>query len=235
MTTAKPVCVVVGVGPGIGGAYARRFARDGYAVALLARSRAASDALAAELPGSRAYACDVGDAASIAAAFDAIRADLGAPTVVLYNAGTGKFASFDDVTADDVEATIRINALGLFHVAKQVVPAMKAAGGGALIITGATASRRGVARTIAFAPGKAAQRSLAESLARTLGPSGIHVALIIVDGVVDLPRTRAYMPDKPDSFFVAPDDVAATAAYLVGQPRSAWSFEVEARPFGETW
>ena len=231
----KPVCVVVGVGPGIGGAYARRFARDGYAVALLARSRETSEALARELPDSRAYACDVGDAADVAAAFAAIRADLGAPSVVLYNAGSGKFAAFDDVTADDVEHALRINALGVFHVAKQVVPAMKQAGSGALIITGAAASRRGVPKTIAFAPGKAAQRSLAESLARTLGPAGIHVALIIVDGIVDLPRTRAWMPDKPDSFFIAPDDVAATAAHLVAQPRSAWSFEVEARPFGETW
>jgi NAD(P)-dependent dehydrogenase (short-subunit alcohol dehydrogenase family) len=231
----KPVCVVVGVGPGIGAAYARRFARDGYAVALLARSKDTSAGLAAELPGARAYACDVGDAASVIAAFDAIRADLGAPSVVLYNAGAGKFAAFDEVTADDLENALRINALGVFHVAKQVVPAMKQAGSGALIITGATASRRGVARTIAFAPGKAAQRSLAESLARTLGPAGIHVALIIVDGIVDLPRTRAWMPDKPDSFFVAPDDVAATAAWLVAQPRSAWAFEVEARPFGESW
>ncbi|MBX3155642.1 MAG: SDR family NAD(P)-dependent oxidoreductase [Deltaproteobacteria bacterium] len=231
----KPVCVVVGVGPGIGAAYARRFARDGYAVALLARSAETSAGLVAELPGARGYACDVGDAAAVASAFDAIRADLGAPSVVLYNAGSGTFGTFDDVTADDVENALRINALGLFHVAKQVVPAMKQAGAGAIIITGATASRRGVARTIAFAPGKAAQRSLAESLARTLGPSGIHVALIVIDGVVDLPRTRAYMPGKPDTFFVAPDDVAANAAWLVAQPRSAWSFEIEARPFGESW
>jgi NAD(P)-dependent dehydrogenase (short-subunit alcohol dehydrogenase family) len=231
----KPVCVVVGVGPGIGAAYARRFVRDGYAVALLARSRETSASLAAELPGSRAYACDVGDEASIATTFEAIRKDLGAPAVVLYNAGAGAFGTFDEVTPADLEGALRVNTLGLFSVAKQVVPAMKLAGSGSIVITGATASRRGVARTIAFAPGKAAQRSLAESLARTLWPSGIHVSLIIVDGIVDLPRTRAWMPGKPDEFFVAPDDVAATAAWLVAQPRSAWAFEVEARPFGETW
>jgi len=103
------------------------------------------------------------------------------------------------------------------------------------VFIGATASRRGAARTAAFAPAKAAQRSLAESMARSLGPAGIHVSLIVIDGVVDLPRTRQRLPDKPDEFFVRPDDVAATAAFLVGQPRSAWTFELEARPFGETW
>jgi NAD(P)-dependent dehydrogenase (short-subunit alcohol dehydrogenase family) len=112
---------------------------------------------------------------------------------------------------------------------------MRKAGGGSILVVGATASRRGAARTAAFAPAKAAQRSLCESLARHLWPSGIHVALIVIDGVVDLPRTRERMPGKPDSFFVAPDDVAATAAFLAAQPRSAWSFELEARPFGETW
>src|SRR3569623_1684378 len=105
----------------------------------------------------------------------------------------------------------------------------------AIVVVGATASRRGGARTAAFAQAKAAQRSLAESLARHLWPKGVHVALIVIAGVVDLPRTRAAMKDKPASYFVAPDDVAATAAFLAAQPRSAWTFELEARPFGENW
>ena len=112
---------------------------------------------------------------------------------------------------------------------------MKRAGAGSFVFIGATASRRGAPRTIAFAPAKAAQRSLAESLAKTLWPAGIHVSLIVIDGVVDLERTRQIMPGKPDDFFVKPDDVAATAAWLAAQPRSAWAFEVEARPFGENW
>jgi NAD(P)-dependent dehydrogenase (short-subunit alcohol dehydrogenase family) len=112
---------------------------------------------------------------------------------------------------------------------------MKAHGGGNIVVIGATASRRGVARTAAFAPAKAAQKSLAESMARHLWPQNIHVSLIIVDGVVDLPRTRAMMKDKPDDFFIVPDDVADTAFRLTTQPRSAWSFEVEARPFKEAW
>jgi NAD(P)-dependent dehydrogenase (short-subunit alcohol dehydrogenase family) len=231
----KPVCVVVGVGPGNGAAFARRFDRDGYAVALLARSEDYSRQLASGLADSRAYACDVGDAASVKTTFDAIAKDLGTPAVVIYNAGSGVFGGFADITAADFETAWRVNTLGAFLVAKQVVPAMEQAGAGSFIIIGATASRRGGAKTIAFAPAKAAQRSFAESLARQLGLQGIHVALIIIDGVVDLARTRARMPDKPDSFFVKPDDVAGTAAMLVAQPRSAWTFELEARPFGETW
>src|SRR5690349_17216234 len=232
---SKPVCVVVGIGPGNGASFARRFAGDGYAVALLSRSLDASRELATALPDARAWECDVADAASVERAFDAIRAALGDPEVVIYNAGSGLFGGFDDVTAADFEASWRVNALGGFLVAKQVVPAMRRAGRGNLVFIGATASRRGAARTAAFAPAKAAQRSLAESMARSLGPAGIHVSLIVIDGVIDLPRTRQRMPDKPDAFFVAPDDVAATAAFLVQQPRSAWTFELEARPFGETW
>lgn len=233
--TNRPVCVVVGVGPGNGAAFARRYDRDGYAVALLARDDRASIELAKTLTEARAYACDVGDAAAVDKTFAAIRADLGDPAVVIYNAGSGVWGSFDDVSATDLETSWRVNTLGAFLVAKQVVPAMKQAGKGSFVIVGATASRRGGAKTIAFAQAKGAQRTLAESLARHLWPSGIHVALIVIDGVVDLPRTRSSMPNKPDTFFVAPDDVAATAAFLTAQPRSAWTFELEARPFGETW
>jgi NAD(P)-dependent dehydrogenase (short-subunit alcohol dehydrogenase family) len=231
----KPVCAVVGVGPGNGAALARRFAADGYAVALLARRVELSRELAATLPGSRAIACDVADAASVKRAFTEIRREMGDPEVVVYNAGSGKFAAFAETSGEDFEASWRVNALGAFLVAKEVVPAMQGAGRGSLVFIGATASRRGGARTIGFAPAKAAQRSLAESLARQLWPVGIHVSLIIIDGVVDLPRTRQMMPSKPDEFFVRPDDVAATASWLARQPRSAWAFEVEARPFGETW
>jgi len=103
------------------------------------------------------------------------------------------------------------------------------------IFIGATASRRAGAKTAAFASAKASQRSLAESLARSLGPSGIHVSLIVVDGIVDAPSIRAKLADKPDSFFVKPDDIADTAVMLMRQKPSAWTFELEARPFGEKW
>ncbi len=233
--TKRPVCVVVGVGPGNGAAFARRFDHDGYAIALLARNDLFGKELAASLGQAKAWACDVGDAAAVERVFGEIRSELGDPAVVVYNAGSGTFGTFDDVSAADLEASWRVNTLGAFLVAKQVTPAMKRAGAGSFLIIGATASRRGGVKTAAFAPAKAAQRSLAESLARHLWPAGVHVAVIIIDGVVDLPRTRARMPDKPAAFFVEPDAVAATAAFLAAQPRSAWTFELEARPFGETW
>jgi NAD(P)-dependent dehydrogenase (short-subunit alcohol dehydrogenase family) len=233
--THQPICVVVGVGPGNGAAFARRFAREGYRLALLARRRQLSDELASTLGDARAYSCDVSDPSSIDGAFAAIERDLGAPDVVVYNAGSGVWGRFDQVSPADFEMAWRVNALGLLLVARRVAPAMTSAGSGSIVVVGATASRRGVPSTAAFAPAKAAQRSLAESLARTLWPAGVHVSLIIVDGVVDLPATRARMADRPDDFFIRPDDVAGTALHLVRQPRSAWSFEVEARPFGETW
>jgi NAD(P)-dependent dehydrogenase (short-subunit alcohol dehydrogenase family) len=141
----------------------------------------------------------------------------------------------DDIDAAQLESSLSINALGFLRAAKQVIAGMKSLGGGNIVVIGATSSRRGAARAAAFAPAKAAQRSLAESMARHLWPQNIHVSLVIVDGVVDLARTRALMKDKPDDFFIAPDDLADTAYHLTRQPRSAWSFEVEARPFKEIW
>jgi NAD(P)-dependent dehydrogenase (short-subunit alcohol dehydrogenase family) len=226
---ARPVCAVVGVGPGNGAALARRFAAEGFAVALLARRTQLIEEIAATLPGSRAYACDVGDASSVEQAFAAIRTDLGDVEVLLYNAGSGTWGTVEEVSAADFETSWRVNTLGAFLASKQVIPAMKAAKRGSIVFIGATASRRGNVKTAAFAPAKAAQRSLAESMARHLWPSGIHVSIVIVDGVVQR------MPGKPDAFFVKPDDVAETAFVLTHQKPSAWSFEVEARPFGEAW
>jgi NAD(P)-dependent dehydrogenase (short-subunit alcohol dehydrogenase family) len=230
-----PVCAVVGVGPGNGAAFARRFDAEGYAVALLARSADFSKGLAATLRRAKAYECDVGDAGAVERAFRAISSDLGEVDVLIYNAGSGVWGNVEAVSAADFESCWRINTLGAFLTSRQVIPAMKKAGRGSIVFIGATASRRGAARTAAFAPAKAAQRSLAESMARHLWPAGVHVALIVVDGAVDLPATRARMPEKPDAFFIRPDDVADTAFWLTRQPSSAWAFEVEARPFGETW
>lgn len=232
---SKEVCVVVGVGEGNGAALARAFADEGMAVALLARSTGFSSTLAEELPGSRAYACDVADAEAVAATFKSIRSDLGDPTTVVYNAGSGTWGDVESISLDDFESAWRVNAYGAVAVSREVIPAMKAAGRGNIIFIGATASRRGGPRTAAFAPAKAAQRSLAESMARTLWPSGIHVALIAIDAVVDLPRTRKAMPDKPDDFFLSSDDMAMSAVWLTRQPRSAWTFEIDVRPFGEKW
>ena len=230
-----PVCAVVGVGPGNGEAFARRFAADGYAVALLARRAELTSKLAAELPRAKAYPCDVAVEASVDAAFANIRADLGDVDVLIFNAGSGVWGNVEEVKAEDLERSWRINTLGLFLAARQAIPAMRRRGQGAIIVVGATASRRGAAGAAAFAQGKMAQRALAESMARHLGPSGIHVALIVVDGVVGGPVTRSRFVDRPNDAFIDPAGVAAIAASLIKQDRSAWSFEVEARPYKEKW
>jgi NAD(P)-dependent dehydrogenase (short-subunit alcohol dehydrogenase family) len=231
----KPVCAVVGVGEGNGAALARAFAEAGMAVALLARRTEFTSDLAQGLPDARAYVCDASDPTSVASAFAAIRDEMGDPATLIYNAGSGVWGDVESISSDDFESAWRVNAYGALAASREVIPAMKAAGSGSIIFIGATASRRGGPRTAAFAPAKAAQRSLAESMARSLWPQGIHVALIVIDAVVDLPGTRRKMPDKPDSFFLKPDDMAATAVWLAQQPRSAWTFEVELRPFGESW
>jgi NAD(P)-dependent dehydrogenase (short-subunit alcohol dehydrogenase family) len=230
-----PVCAVVGVGPGNGEAFARRFAADGYAVALIARRDDLIAKLAKELPQAKSYPCDVGDPRSVETAFDRIRAELGDVDAMIFNAGSGVWGTIEDVSPEDFERSWRINAMGLFLTAKQVIPAMRRRGRGAIVVVGATASRRGVAGTAAFAPAKMAQRGLAESMARQLWPAGVHVALIVVDGVVGGPVTRSRFGERAEDTFIAPGGVADIAASLVKQDRSAWSFEVEARPFGEKW
>jgi NAD(P)-dependent dehydrogenase (short-subunit alcohol dehydrogenase family) len=230
-----PICAVVGVGPGNGEALSRRFSADGYAVALMARRPELTSKLASALPHAKAYVCDVADAGSVAAAFEQVHGELGDVDVLIFNAGSGVWGSIDDVSAEDFERSWRVNALGLFLCAKEVIPAMRAKRHGAVIIVGATASRRGGAGAAAFGPAKMAQKGLAESMARHLGPAGIHVGLIVVDGIVSTPTTKARFPDRPEDAFIAPAAVADIAANLVSQDRSAWSFEVEARPYAERW
>ena len=232
---ARPVCVVIGVGEGNGAAFARAFAREGMSLALLARGTAFTQALAEEIGDARAYSCDVTDSESIAETFNAIRTDLGDPSVLIYNAGSGVRGDAESISLEAFENAWRVNALGALAASREVIPAMKAAGEGAIMFIGATASLRGGPQTAGFASAKGAQRILAESMARSLWPQGIHVALIVIDAVVDLPRTRERMPDKPDDFFIKPDDVAATALWLAKQPRSSWTFEATVRPFGEKW
>ena len=232
---ANPVCVVTGVGPGNGCAFARRFAREGYQVAMLARSADALKDYESQIQGSRGYACDVGDADSVGEAFAALRAELGPAEVLIHNAGSGVFNSFLDTDPEQLEQAWRVNTLGLFLCGREAARDMLEAGRGAIVVSGATASVRGGAGTAAFASGKAAQRSLAQSMARQLGPKGIHVALVVIDGVIDIPRTRSFLKDKPDDFFLKADAIADSVYHLARQDRSAWTFEMDIRPFGEKW
>ncbi|MEC9464541.1 MAG: SDR family NAD(P)-dependent oxidoreductase [Myxococcota bacterium] len=229
------VCVVTGIGPGLGSAYARRFAAGGYRVALLGRTQSTLDKYAADIEGSLSVVCDVADAPSVRTAFDRVRKELGEPTVVIQNAGSGVFKSFLETTTDELESSLSVNVGGLFHVAKEVLPAMVDGNGGALIVTGATASWRGSPKTSVFAAAKGGQRWLAQALAKEFAPQGVHVSYIIVDGLVDMPRTRGWMPNRDTSEFVAPDAVADMAWYLAHQPAVAWTFELDARPAPENW
>lgn len=224
----KPVCAVIGIGPKNGRAFATRFAEEGYAVALLSRSTDYSSDLAAEL-GGKAYACDVTDPAAIKQAFGQVRQDLGDVEVLLYNAGSGQFGTFDDVPDEAFEKGWQINVRGLLQSSREVLGPMREKGRGAIIITGATASLRGKPFTAAFAQAKAAQRSLAQSFARQLGPEGIHVALVIVDGAIGTDEQGG------DEGALRPSDIASTVYHLATQPKSAWTFEVDVRPFKESW
>jgi NAD(P)-dependent dehydrogenase (short-subunit alcohol dehydrogenase family) len=227
----KPVCVVVGIGPKNGEAFARTFHRAGYRVAMVSRKTDLSGKLASELGAddAKAYACDASSVRELIDTFATIQTELGAPDVLLYNAGSGSWKSFDETTADELERAFRINALGLMTAAQAVLPEMRKAKRGSIVVVGATASLRGKPMTTAFAAGKAAQRSLTQSMARQFWPEGIHVSLLIVDGGISEPG------GSQEGRYLDPRDIASAALSLTQQAPSAWSFEVDLRPKNEPW
>lgn len=228
---SSPVCAIVGIGPKNGAAFARRFDRAGYRVAMLSRSTAFSEQLAKELSEARAYACDASDPVSVETAFTELRSNLGRVDVLVYNAGGGSWQTVEEISPEEFERGWRVNALGALLASQQVIPGMQEQGAGNIVIVGATASLRGRPKTTGFAAAKAAQRSLAQSMAKHLGPQGIHVSLLIIDGQIDAPDSVEAKAGKR----LDPDDIASLAHYLTTQPRSAWSFEVDARPSHENW
>ena len=229
--TTKPLALVTGVGPGTGAAIVRRFAEGGYRVAMLARDAERLAALEKEMPDTIAVPCDVSDAAALERAI----AEVGEPKVVVHNAVGGAFGTFAKIEAETLQRNFEINTMALFHLARLTAPAMVAAGEGALIVTGNTSAQRGRAAFAGFAPTKAAQRILAESLARDLGPKGVHVAYLIIDAAIDVPWQRERLPDATDDFFISPASIAGEVYHLAHQPRDAWSFLAEVRPFHEPW
>ena len=230
-STLKPLALVTGVGPGTGASVARRFAEGGYRVAMLARNAERLAALEREIPDSIAVTCDVTDAAAL----EQVIAKVGAPKVVVHNAVGGAFGTFLQVEPEVLQRNFETNTMALFHLARLTAPAMVAAGEGAIIVTGNTSAQRGRASFAGFAPTKAAQRILAESLARDLGPKGVHVAYLIIDAAIDVPWQRQLQPSKPDDFFISPKSIAAEVYHLAHQPKDSWSFLAEVRPFHETW
>jgi NAD(P)-dependent dehydrogenase (short-subunit alcohol dehydrogenase family) len=236
MAEQRPVAVVVGVGPGTGAALARRFAKA-YRVALVARNRDYLKELGTEIRSSSGEAlevpADAGQLPEVAGAFSTIREKLGDPELLLYNAGSGTWGTIADITPEQYEAAWRVNAFGAFLCAKEVAPAMIARGHGTMLFTGATAGVKAGPRSIAFGPAKFAMRGLAQSLARDLGPRGVHVAWINIDGGIDIPRVRRGNPQFNDEDLLKPDAIAETYWHLAHQDRSAWTMDLELRPFKE--
>ncbi|HBZ72054.1 MAG TPA: short-chain dehydrogenase [Deltaproteobacteria bacterium] len=230
-----PVCVVTGVGPGNGAACARRFARAGWRVAMLARSADKLRALESAIPGAHGFPADVAEAASVQEAFGRVRQELGPVDALVHNAGNAAFGGFLEITAEALESAWRVNTLSLFLCGRQAASDMLSRGTGAIVVIGATASLRGGAGFAAFAPAKGAQRLLAQSMARSLGPRGVHVAYVVVDGVIDTPSTRGFFRDRPDDFFLKPDSIAESVFHVATQEPSAWTFELDLRPYAEKW
>jgi len=235
MTNSAAVAVVTGVGPGTGTAIARRFSVGGYKVAMLARTRERLAALERELANAKGYPCDVTDEREVGATIEAVRRDLGTPKVLVHNAVGGAFGNFLEIDPQVLNRNFQVNTMALLHLARRLAPAMVAAGEGAIIASGNTSALRGKANFAGFAPTKAAQRILAESIARDLGPKGVHVAYVLIDAVIDLEWTRKRFADAPDDFFIKPAAIADEIWHVVHQDRSAWSFNVEVRPFREPW
>jgi NADP-dependent 3-hydroxy acid dehydrogenase YdfG len=202
---------------------------------MLARNAQRLAALSEQVSSARAYVCDVSDQSQVDAAVASVEREMGAPSVLVHNAVGGAWGTFTEIEPDILNRNFQVNTMGLLYLARRVAPAMVAAGNGAIIVTGNTSALRGRANFSGFAPTKAAQRILAEAMARDLGPKGVHVAYVVIDAVIDVPWARERFKDKPDDFFIAPAAIADEAWHVANQPRSAWSFNVEVRPFGETW
>jgi NAD(P)-dependent dehydrogenase (short-subunit alcohol dehydrogenase family) len=233
------VAVILGVGPGLGAAVVRRFAREGFAVGLLARGEEGLAAVQEEIEGAGGTAfatqADATDAASVASAFEEVREKLGDPVVFVYNAGAFQVGGILDLSPEQFDDCFRANCSGAFYGAQQVLPAMVNRGRGTIIFTGATAALRGSANFAALATGKFGLRALAQSMAREFGPQGIHVAHVIIDGQINTPRLREAQPDREESTTLSPDAIAETYWQLHSQDPSAWTLELDLRPALESF
>jgi short-subunit dehydrogenase len=222
--------LIVGAGAGLSASVARAFAQAGMQVALAARATDKLTALAQEI-GAKTYACDASDRAQVDKLFAALDGAGATPDVVVYNASYRTRGPLIDLDPGEVEKSIRISAFGGFLVAQAAVRRMLPRGYGAILFTGASASVKGYAQSASFAMGKFALRGLAQSMARELSPQGIHVAHFVIDGGIKSAR-RAEPADRPDSL-LDPDAIAQTYLNVLQQPRSAWTQEVELRPWVE--
>ncbi len=228
------VAVVLGVGPGLGTAIARRFAREGYRVGLMARGKDKLAQIQTEIEqqggSALSIAVDATSPDSVTAAFAQVQEQLDAPEVFIYNAGIFQVGGILELTPAQFESGWKINCFGAFLAAQQVLPAMVERGQGTLILTGATASLKGSARFSALAVGKFGLRSLAQSLAREFGPQGIHVAHVVIDGQINTPSVQAMSGEQDQRKFLAPVAIAETYWQLHQQDATAWTLELDLRP-----
>lgn len=222
--------LIVGSGSGLSASLAQLFVREGFKVSLAARNAEKLATLCAST-GATAFSCDASNPDQVARLFQDVEAVDGAPDVVIYNAAARARGPFISLDAAEVETAIRVSAFGGFLVAQQAAKRMVAQGHGAILFTGASASVKGYAQSAPFAMGKFALRGLAQSMARELAPKGVHVAHFIIDGAIRNPG-RSEATDNPDSM-LDPDAIAANYLHVLRQPRSAWTWEMELRPWVE--
>lgn len=222
--------LIVGAGEGLSASLARLFAREGIRVALAARKIEKLGALCTET-GARAYACDATNADDVERLFGQVEREIATPDVVVYNASGRARGPFTDLVPADVANAIAVSAFGGFLVAQQAVTRMLPNKHGAILFTGASASVKGYAQSAPFAMGKFALRGLAQSMARELSPQSIHVAHFVIDGGIRS-AARSEPADRPDSM-LDPDAIALSYWNVLQQPRSAWTWELELRPWVE--
>jgi NAD(P)-dependent dehydrogenase (short-subunit alcohol dehydrogenase family) len=222
--------LIVGAGTGLSASLARLFSRNGLQVALASRNPDRLAALAQETAAAT-FACEAAEPVEVAGLFDAVIATQGVPDVVVYNASARARGPVAELDPEAVARAIAVSAYGGFLVGQQAARHMLARGSGVILFTGASASVKGYPLSAPFAMGKFALRGLAQSMARELAPQGIHVAHFVIDGGIRNPG-RTEPPDKPDSM-LDPDAIAASYWHVVQQPRSAWTWEVELRPWVE--
>jgi NAD(P)-dependent dehydrogenase (short-subunit alcohol dehydrogenase family) len=231
MTTPRhEIALIVGAGAGLSASLARLFSREGMRVVIAARNIEKLATLCQET-GAQSFACDAVNPAQVARLFEEVESQIGVPDVVVYNASGRLRGSLVELVPKEVEHALGVSAFGAFLVAQQAVRRMLRNGAGAILLTGASASVKGYAQSAPFAMGKFALRGLAQSMARELAPQGIHVAHFVIDGAIRNPG-RIEAPDKPDSMLDT-DAIAATYLHVLRQPRSAWTWEIELRPWVE--
>lgn len=233
--TTHETAIVVGVGPGLGCALAKRFAAEDMSVGAVARDEAKLNTLISSRPSLdvRPYAADVSKAEDVVRVFEGVERDLGQPDLVVFNAGAYQRGAVLDIDPADFESCWRIGCYAGFLVGQAAARHMVARGHGTIIFTGATAALRGSAGFANLAVPKFGLRALAQVMARELGPRGVHVAFVVIDGQIESDRYRHLTEERGEDSLLAPEAIADTYLQLHRQPRSAWSHEIDLRPWVE--